>query len=68
MGKYEYFYPGGADQYAFYRIPKRLFTDADLKMMSNDSKILYGLFLDRVDLSVKNKWIDKNNRVYIIYT
>ena len=68
MGKYEYIYPEGTDQYAFYRIPKRLFTDADLKMMSNDSKILYGLFLDRVDLSVKNKLIDEKKRVYIFYT
>ncbi|MGN8904794.1 hypothetical protein ACTQ28_03220 [Bacillota bacterium LCP21S3_A4] len=25
--------------------------------MSNGSKILYGLLLDRVDLSVRNKWM-----------
>lgn len=68
MGEYEYFYPQGADQFAFYRIPKRLFTDADLKLMTNGSKILYGLLLDRVDLSVKNRWLDERNRVYIIYT
>ena len=68
MGEYEYFYPDGADQYAFYRIPKRLFTDADLKLMTNGSKILYGLLLDRVDLSVKNRWLDDRGRVYIIYT
>ena len=27
-----------------------------------------GLLLDRVSLSVKNKWIDKKRRVYIIFT
>ena len=65
---FDYFYPEGADQFTFYRIPKRLFTDADLKSMSNGSKILYGLLLDRVDLSVRNKWMDERRRIYVIYT
>lgn len=68
MPVFDYFYPEGADQFTFYRIPKRLFTDADLKSMSNGSKILYGLLLDRVDLSVRNKWMDERRRIYVIYT
>ena len=67
MGEYDYFYPHNSDQYAFYRIPKRLFTDRDLKTMTNGSKILYGLLLDRVDLSARNRWIDEANRIFIIY-
>ena len=59
MGEFDYFYPHNSDQYAFYRIPKRLFTDRDLKTMTNGSKILYGLLLDRVDLSARNRWIDE---------
>ena len=66
MPVFDYFYPEGADQFTFYRIPKRLFTDADLKSMSNGSKILYGLLLDRVDLSVRNKWMDERRRIYVI--
>ena len=68
MAEYDYFYPEGADQFTFYRIPKRFFTDNDLKTMSNGSKILYGLLLDRVDLSVRNKWMDDQRRIYVIYT
>lgn len=68
MAQFDYFYPDGADQFTFYRIPKRLFTDNDLKTMSNGSKILYGLLLDRVDLSVKNRWMDDHRRIYVIYT
>lgn len=68
MAKFDYFYPDGADQFTFYRIPKRLFTDNDLKTMSNGSKILYGLLLDRVDLSVKNRWMDDHRRIYVVYT
>ena len=67
MGEYDYFYPHNSDQYAFYRIPKRLFTDDDLRTMANGSKILYGLLLDRVDLSARNRWIDESNRIFIIY-
>ncbi len=67
MGEYDYFYPHNSDQYAFYRIPKGLFTDRDLKTMTNGSKILYGLLLDRVDLSARNRWIDEANRIFIIY-
>ena len=36
--------------------------------MSAEAKILYGIMLDKLDLSVKNKWGDEKGRVYIIYT
>lgn len=38
------------------------------KGISAEAKILYGLMLDRMSLSVKNRWFDDENRVYIIYT
>ena len=30
-------------------------------------KLLYGLMLDRMSLSMKNGWLDDENRAYIIY-
>lgn len=66
--QFDYFYPEQADQYAFYRIPKLLISDSKFDGLSSDAKLLYGLLLDRVSLSVKNKWIDKKRRVYIIFT
>ena len=66
--QFDYFYPEQADQYAFYRIPRRLFTDNNFKELTAEAKILYGLMLDRVSLSLKNMWIDKSRRVYIIFT
>ena len=36
--------------------------------LSSDAKILYGLMLDRMVLSMKNGWLDDENRAYIIYT
>lgn len=64
----DYFYGSESKQFSFYRMPKVLFTEEYFKGLSSDAKILYGLLLDRISLSIKNNWIDKDNRVYIIYT
>ena len=65
---FDYFYGAQAEQFTFYRIPKVLFTDSEFRTLSAESKILYGILLDRVSLSAKNDWIDSQGRVYIIYT
>ena len=49
----------------FYQLPKFLFLDSKYKEMSNDSKILYSIYMDRARLSIKNNWIDSDNFVYI---
>ena len=56
-----------ADAYTFYRIPKVLFSDPYFKKLSCEAKVLYGLLLDRMSLSVKNKWFDEQGRVYILF-
>ncbi len=66
--EFDYFYPEQVDQYAFYRIPRRLFTDSRFKDLTAEAKILYGLMLDRVSLSLKNMWVDECKHVYIIFT
>ena len=66
--KFDYFYGIQADTYSFYRIPKILFTDSIFKDLSCEAKVLYGLMLDRMSLSIKNKWFDDQGRVYIIFT
>ena len=65
---YDYFYGNQSDQFSFYRIPKALFTDEHFKTISAESKILYGILLDRMNLSQKNGWLDPDGRVYIIFT
>ncbi len=66
--KFKYFYGTEADNYTFYRIPKVLITDEAFKDLTSDAKILYGLMLDRMSLSVKNGWFDKENRVFIYFS
>lgn len=65
---FDYYYGLQADQYSFYRIPKVLFTSDYFKNLSCEAKVLYGLLLDRMSLSVKNRWFDEENKVYIIFT
>ena len=65
---YDYFYGAESEQFSFYRIPKVLFTEERFKNISAEAKVLYGLLLDRMSLSAKNGWQDKENRVYIIFT
>lgn len=65
---FDYFHGYESEQFAFYRIPKVLFTNDYFKGLSSDAKVLYGLMLDRMALSVKNHWIDDKDRVYIIFT
>ncbi len=64
----DYFYGDEAEMFQYFRIPKQLITDERFKGVSTDAKLLYGMLLDRMSLSVKNQWFDKDGRVYIYYT
>lgn len=50
---FEYFYGKQSSQYAFYRIPKQLFTERQFDMVSIEMKLLYGMMIDRMELSQK---------------
>ena len=64
----DYFYGQTGELFSFYRIPKALFQEPRFQSLSTDAKILYGILLDRMSLSVKNGWLDEQNRVFIIFT
>ena len=65
---FSYFYGQEADMLSFYRIPKLLFTNDYFRELSTEAKVLYGLMLDRMSLSMKNGWVDSDNRVYIYFS
>lgn len=52
---------------AFFKMPTVLFGEkyADL---SAEAKLLYGLMLDRTQISAVNNWCDKNGEVFIFFT
>ena len=49
-------------------IPKLLFSDERFEALSTDAKLLYGMLIDRMELSMKNGWTDKDGRVFIYFT
>ena len=64
---FPYYYGYESEQFTFYRIPKLLVTDERFQGLSTDAKLLYGLMLDRMSLSLKNGWLDEQGRVYIYF-
>ena len=65
---FDYYYGSEADQFTFLRIPRVLITGPHFKKLGMEAKVLYGLMLDRMGLSMKNGWLDEHNRVYIYFT
>lgn len=59
--EFDYYYGIEAEQFSFYRISKVLVKDGRFRALSSDAKLLYGLMLDRMSLSMKNGWLDGQN-------
>lgn len=64
---FNYYRKSDAGQFSFIRIPKALMTEESFDSLSLQSKLLYGMLIDRMGASCKNQWIDEENRVYIVY-
>lgn len=52
---FEYFYKSQSDKYSFIRIPKAMMTEDVFLPLSIQSKLLYGLLLDRMSVSLHIK-------------
>ena len=65
---FPFHYGNEAETYTFYRIPKVLFTEPVFSGLSTEAKLLYGLLLDRMQISIRNGWLDQEGRVFIYYT
>lgn len=66
-----YFIPYKANEFlenSFFQVPKELFVNPYYTDLNLASKVLYGLLLDRLSLSIKNKWTDKDGDIYIIFS
>ena len=63
---FDYYRGVEAEQYSFYRIPKMLFTDTIFQDLSCEAKVLYGLMLDRMSLSLKNHWMKKKESILFL--
>ena len=64
---FPFHYGQEAESYTFYRVPKILFTAEAFDHLSTDAKLLYGILMDRMQLSARNGWIDEDGKVFIYY-
>ena len=51
----------------FYRLPQFMFAIEEYRKASDTARVLYSLLSDRLALSIKNKWINEQGDVYIVY-
>ena len=59
---FEYYYGTQADQFSFIRIPRILLLDEAFSALSLSAKVLYSILLDRMGLSMKNKWLRRRKQ------
>ena len=52
----------------YFKLPKELFESPIYEEMRLDSKVSYAFLRDRLELSLKNNWIDDQGRLYLIYS
>lgn len=64
---FPFHYGNESESYTFYRLPKILFRKKLFGRLSNDAILLYGIFLDRMELSRRNGWFDEEGRVFIYF-
>lgn len=62
---FDYIRENELKDFRFFKMPHALFTEAVFDALSNEAKLLYGLLLDRMSLSVKNGWQDDAGKVFI---
>ncbi len=52
----------------FFQFPQVLIYGSQYKTLSDSAKLGYMILRDRLDYSLKNNWVDEDNRVYFIFT
>ena len=52
----------------FYQTPKALFKNPKYQGLSLGAKLMYSILRDRLDMSIKNDWKDKNGYIYLIFS
>lgn len=56
-----------ANQY--YQVPVELFINPLYKdKLNSDSKLLYALLINRLNLSIANNWVDEDGNIYLIFS
>lgn len=52
---------------SYYKIPKELVKNDVFSNVSIGAKLLYGVMVDRTELSIKNNWVNNDGEIFIYY-
>ncbi len=52
----------------FFQFPQVLIYGSQYRTLSDSAKLGYMILHDRLDYSLRNNWVDEDNRVYFIFT
>lgn len=63
----ETYFKNEVEKFQYFQLPKWLFKEP-YKKLSNNSKIMYALLYNRLDLSLESKWHDRNGQVFMYFT
>jgi predicted transcriptional regulator len=56
------------NQHKYYKVPKDLFEIPCYRYaLTSDAKLVYAALLDRMELSRKNKWVNDQGEIYLLY-
>ena len=57
-----------SEGFSYYRVPRQLVKGREFRPLSPAGKLLFSLLLDRVSLSVRNGWKDREGQTYVCIT
>jgi hypothetical protein len=50
-----------------YQVPKEFFVNPNYEKLSSNAILLYSILRDRMELSRKNNWVNKQGEIYLIF-
>ena len=65
---FNYFTVDKAYRETYFQFPHVLMYGERYSKLTDSAKLAYMIFLDRLQYSIKNQWIDEESNVYFIYT
>ena len=65
---FKFYQPDDVYGTLFFQFPKVLIYGDKYNKLSSDAKIAYMLLKDKLEFSIKNEWIDKDNYIYFKYS
>ncbi|MBQ4528135.1 MAG: replication initiator protein A [Clostridia bacterium] len=68
MNEKKYYEQNDVVEFEFIKVPKYIFKSEKFKSLSSSAKVLYILLMERLGLSIKNRWIDHSGKLFVYYT